>query len=219
MQYIAFPAPVRLMTQVPRLMGMRLDQFVNVDGEPFNTPTLNGFWRIEMQVVARTEQAKLAISAFVTAMEAGAACVVPICSFRPNSETGRPLASSAVAPSFTFEHSGFAGDPFEGFRLFAPASHRDSFVDISKPALSQLAPGHFFSLGDRLHQVIGVSHIDEHPDRIRVSVMPNIRGGHAAGALVVVDQVRLRCVMDNGEQIGHLGAGSRTSSFTFIEAF
>lgn len=216
----SFPHPVRLQSSVPVLQGMRHDPFINIDNESFGKPTLNGFWRLDMQVVALDMQAHLALSAFVTAMSGHAECVVPVCvQWRPNDNTGRRLTGGHPVSAWTFDHAGFATDPFDGFTLEAPAGHRDSYIDVNKPRLSNLAPGHYVTLGDRLHQVVNVSAIDEREDRIRVSLMPNIRGDHPAGTIVVVDQLRLRCRMESGDQIGLDLGRFRQSTLSFIEAF
>lgn len=217
---VAFPYPVRLQSSIPRLDGQRLGTFTNIDGEAFARPSLNGFWRVDMTVVARDMQAQLALSAFVTAMSGHARCVVPICTqWRPNDDRGRPLARGGVAPEYTFDHVGFANDPFDGFTLRAPASHRDSYIDVDKPALSHLRPGMFISPGERLHQVVNVSAIADSETAIRVSVLPPIRGNHDAGSLVVVDQLRLLCQMESGDQIGVDTSPIKTARLSFIEAF
>lgn len=223
MQY-SFPYPARVQSSVPTLHGLRHEPFVNIDGESFAKPAMSGFWRTEMRIIARDVQAQMALSAFLTAMSGAAECVVPICvQWRPNDGSARPiprpLVRGGVAPEYLFDHTGFANDPFDGFTLAAPASHRDSYIDVSKPVLSQLWPGHFITLGDRLHQVVDVSAIDEREDRIRVSVMPSIRGGYPAGEIVIVDQLRLRCRMESGDQIGFGLERMKGSEITFIEAF
>lgn len=219
---VAFPWPVRLMSQTPALEGLRHDPFVNIDGESFAKPTLNGFWRIDMQVVARTTQAKLAVSAFITRMStAGATCQVPVCGVaRPNGSNGRMLIGCSVAPEYTFDHVGFDDAPFDGYVLHADAARRDSRITVTRPELSRLWPGHFISLGDRLHQVVDVEDIGPVDDcLLRVSVMPNLRNAHAAGEIVIVDHLRLRCMMQSGEQVGLSNQPVRTPGLTFVEAF
>lgn len=222
MEY-SFPHPVRVKTAVQKIDGLRLSPFTNVDGETFGKPTLNGYWRVSMSILSIDVQGHLALSAFTTAMsQAGATCVVPICTqWRPNDARGRPLQGirNNVVPLFTFDHLGFQMAPFDGFTLEAPARHRDSFLDIARPALSQLWPGHYVTLGDKLHQVVAVSAIAEDPTRIRASVVPNIRGDHDAGTVVVVDHLRLRCRLEEGDQIGAELSPKREASLTFIEAF
>lgn len=220
---VAFPYPVKVQSSTPKLSGMRFSPFTNIDGESFATPTLNGHWKLELEIAAIGMQGHLALSSFVTQMEAaGATCVVPVCTqWRPNDASGRMLASNGSAPEWTFDHVGFANDPFDGFTLRAAASHRDSYIDVDKPTLSQLWPGHYVSLGDRLHQVGNVSAIGESDTAIRVSVMPNIRGNHDAGAVVVVDQLRLKCRMETGDQVGGFRGPSpvRFGSVSLVEAF
>lgn len=217
---VDFPYPVRLQSAIPTLSGLRLGTFTNIDGEAFAKPALNGFWRLDMRVVARDMRAQLALSSFVTAMSGHATCVVPVCTqWRPNDHSGRPLARGGIAPEYTFDHVGFASEPFDGFTLRAPASHRDSHIDINKPELSHLIPGHMITLGNNLHQVINVSAIDESETAIRVSVMPGIRGNHDAGTIAIVDQLRLKCRMESGDQIGLSTEPMKLASLSFIEAF
>lgn len=220
MEY-AFPFPVRLQSQVPQIDGLRLGTFTNIDGETFAKPAMNGFWRVDMTVVARDMQAQLALSAFTTAMaQAGATCTVPICTqFRPNNEYGRPMTGCDMAPLYTFDHVGFLAEPFGGFTLLSSVNHRDSHIEVSKPELSQLWTGHMISIGDRLYQVVNVSPIDESDTAIRVSVVPSIRGNHDAGTTVIVDQLRLKCVLESGDQIGLGTQRIKTASLSFVEAF
>lgn len=216
----SFPYPVKLQSSLPTLGGLRLGRFTNIDGEPFDRPSLNGVWRLDVRVVARGMDAQLALSAFVTAMSGNGTCVVPVCTqWRPNGYNGRMLARGGVAPEYTFDHVGFSDDPFDGFTLRSPASQRDSFIDINKPELSQLRPGHMITLDDRLYHVIKVSSIAESETAIRVSVMPNIRGNHDAGEIVIVDQLRLKCRMESGDQIGFSTEPMKLASLSFIEAF
>lgn len=217
---VTFPYPVRLHSAVPTLSGMRLNPFTNIDGEAFARPTLNGRWRLEMRVVAWGMQAQLALSSFITSMSGHATCVVPVYTqWRPNDRNGRMLARGGIASEYTFDHVGFASEPFDGFRLRAPASHRHSYIDIEKPLLSDLRPGHYITLGDRLHHVVNVSAIGESETAIRVSVMPNIRDNHDSGTVVIVDQLRLKCHMESGDQIGLSTDPIKVAGLSFVEAF
>lgn len=217
---VSFPYPVRVISSTPKPEGFRMEPFTNIDGEPFARPTLNGRWRVEMQLMARGMQAQLALSSFNTAMSGNATCVIPICTqWRPNDRNGRMLARGGVAPEYTFDHVGFANDPFDGFTLRSPAARRHSFIDINKPALSHLWAGHLISLGDRLHHVVNVSAIDESETAVRVSVMPSIRDNHDAGTIVLVDQLRLKVQMESGEPLGFGIAPMKFAAMSFIEAF
>ena len=216
-----FPHPTMVQSCVPRLEGMRLDPFTNIQTQTFGRPTLNGFWRVDLRLVALTEHQRLSLSAFHTAMTAGnATCVIPLCvHHRPLDNRGRRMGGRHVAPEWTVGHTGFAAEPFGGFTLRSAASHRDSFIDVNKPALSDIMPGHHITLDDCLYHVVGVVPLDERDDRVRVSVMPNIRGNHAAGKVVVVDQLRLRCMMESGDQVGFGTDAFKVASFSLIEAF
>jgi hypothetical protein len=220
---VAFPYPVKVQASTPKLVGLRFSPFTNIDNESFATPSLNGRWELDINLAGVGMRGQLALSSFVTQMEtAGATCDVPVCvQWRPNDANGRMLVPNGLSPEWTFDHVGFANDPFEGFTLRAAASHRDSYIDVDKPALSQLWPGHYITLGDRLHQVVNVSAIEESETAIRVSVMPNIRGDYDLGELVVVDQLRLKCRMETGDQVGGFGGPSpvRRGSISLVEAF
>ena len=215
---VAFPAPVRVQSSIPRLEGMRLGTFTNIDGEAFARPALNGFWRLDMTLIAYGMQSELALAAFVTAMRGHARSVVPICSkWRPNDDRGYPLGRGGMAPEYTLEHTGFMGEPFDGFRLAASALHRDSHIDVTKPALSHLWPGMLVTLGDRLHRVVNVTTLTD--TSVRASIMPPIRGGYPAGEIVVVDQLRLLCQMESGDPVGTDTSPFKTARMSFIEAF
>lgn len=218
MQY-SFPYPVRVRSAVPRIDGLRYSPFTNIDGEAFAKPAMNGYWRLDVNMIAMNKQAHMALSAFHTAMSAAAAtCVVPVCvQWRPNDANGRPLTANGPAPEYTFDHVGFIGSPFAGFTLAAAASARDSYVDINTPALSHLGAGHYFTLGDRLHQIVNASALT--PTITRASVMPGIRANYDSGTIVVVDQLRLNCRMESGDQIGFGVERFKSSTMSFIEAF
>lgn len=218
---VSFPFPVKLQSSVPKLEGLRFQPFTNIDGETFAKPALNGFWRLDMTVLAHDMQSHLALSSFITQMSAaGTTCVVPVCTqWRPNDQNGRRLTGCDMAPAYTFDHVGFLGEPFDGFTLRAAAAHRASYINVNKPRLSQLWPGMFISLGDRLHQVVNTTSINESETAIRVSIMPNIREAQPLGTVVIVDQLRLKVMMESGDQIG-LGTGRfRSSALSLVEAF
>ena len=218
---VSFPHPVLVRSTAPELTGLRHSPFTNIDGESFAKPALNGFWNLELAVIAPDMQAQMALSAFVTAMSAASAeCVVPVLvQWRPNDRHGRMLDHGGVGPSFTFDHTGFQSEPFDGYSLIAAASHRDSYIDVQTPDLSHLWPGHYLTLGDRLHQVVNVNSIGESATQVRIHVMPNIRGGYPAGETVIVDQLRLRCRLNKGDQIGHTIDPVRFGGLSFVEAF
>lgn len=218
---VAFPYPVELRSQLPTWVGLRHQPFTNIDSETFGRPTLNGFWKVEMGVVARGMQAHLALSSFVTQMSAGGTvCALPICTtWRPRDAQGRSLVGRGFASPYVTDHTGFGSDPFDGFRLLAQARHRDSYIDVIRPGLSQLLPGHFITLGERLHQVVKVTHINEQPNRIRVSVMPNIRGGYPTNTTVVVDHLQLRAQMEDADDVEHWQVPHSKAKAVFLEAF
>lgn len=77
----------------------------------------------------------------------------------------------------------------------------------------------FISLGDRLHQVVNTTSIGESETAIRVSIMPNVREAQPLGTVVIVDQLRLKCMMESGEQIGVTTGRFQSSTLSFVEAF
>lgn len=218
---VSYPYPAKIKSSVPKLSGMRFAPFTNIDGETFAKPSLNGFWRLDVTALVYQMGDSLALSSFVTQMQAaGATCVVPVLShWYPNDASGRMLKPSFAAPEYTFDHVGWDADPFDGFTLRAAVAHRDSYIDVDKPELSQLWPGHYISLGDRLYQVTNVSAIGESSTAIRVSVMPNIRGAHALGSTVIVDHLRLECRLESGDPIGASTEVMKMSNLSFVEAF
>lgn len=217
---IHFPPNVRIRRVKPRLEGLRLQPFVNIDGEAYAKPALNGFWRLEAELLCASVQEHLALSSFLTAMRGVATTLLPLPTrWLPDLRAERPLMSGGDAPEYTTDHTGFSGNPYDGFTLSAPATHRDSYIDVDKPELVQLMPGHFVTLGERLHQVVDVSAIDEREDRIRVSLMPGVRGDYSAGTVVVVDQVQLRCSLESAGDVDLWNVPHSELSAIFIEAF
>lgn len=218
---VAFPWPVRIKSCIPRVEGLQLEPFSNVDGEPFGQPTLNGFWRVDMELFARGNEAQMALSAFIAAMQVGGTvCLLPIpTQWRPLDHRGRKIVGARPSPAYTLDHTGYASAPFDGFTLRAAASHRDSYIDVDKPTLSRLVPGQYLTLGVRLHHIVNVTSIGEHPDRLRVSLSPNVRGDYAIGTTVIVDQLQLRVQMESGDPVDPGRGLFKTSRATFVEAF
>ena len=137
----------------------------------------------------------------------------------PNDSAGLRLGGFAQAPEYTGSNEGFLAEPFAGYTLRSPASRRDSFIDVTTPDLSNLRPGHKVTLGDRLHEVIAVSCIDESPTAQRVSLMPNIRANADAGSVVVVDQLKLRAQMESAGDLEAWQIPFGEVTAVFIEAF
>lgn len=217
----AFPGGLRLIRNVPVLQGMRHDPFTNIDGEPFGQPSMSGHWQIQMQVLVDDERSKLALSAFITGMQMPqATCLVPVRAIGyPSDDRGVPVSGGKVSPEYGADHLGYEADPAPGYQLRAAAAHRHSFVDVTKPRLSQLLPGHMLSIGDRLYQAVQVTAIDELETAVRVSVLPLIRGAHETATPVIVDRLRVRCHLLDGDQIGRAIEKQQSVSLNFIEAF
>lgn len=215
-----FPPNIRIRRIRAKLDGLRHQPFTNIDGETFNKPTMNGFWRVSMDLMCSNESEYLALSDFITSMRGNARTVLPMTTqWLPNSERGRRLNGFTQAPIFTADHEGFAGEPFDGFRLLAPASHRDSYIDVSCPALSRLRPGHRIALGERLHQVGSVTALNESETQWRVSVRPSIRGSYPTGTVVVVDQLKLLAQMESADDLDDWNLPFHDLTANFIEAF
>lgn len=217
---IAFPPGILISRIKPRLMGLRHDPFVNIDGEPFARPTLNGLWRVDVTMIASTERQVLALSSFLTAMRGQATTLLPMTTrWLPNGDNGRRLHGFAHAARAGRDVLHFAEAPFDGFTLRAAASHRDGYIDVNTPALSELVAGHFLTLGDRLHQVVNVTSIGEHARRYRVSVMPNLRAAYPADEIVIVDHLQLRCMLESADDIEAWNVPHAEIGATFVEAF
>lgn len=216
----AFPSNVRIRNVRPRVEGLRLGTFTNIDNEAFARPALNGFWRVELTLLSHDEDSHLALTAFLAAMRGHARTVLPLTTrWLPNDANGRKLAINREAPAFGMDHMGFAADPFDGFTLRAPASHRDSYIDVSKPELSHLRPGHRFTIGDRMYQVINASAINDSETSARVSIMPPIRGNHDAGSLVNVDDLRMLAQMESADDPEDWNIAHSEVKAVFVEAF
>lgn len=216
-----FPWPCRVVSCKPRLEGMRQEPFVNIDGEPFGRPTLNGFWSVELELLARGDAAQMALAGFITALEpGGTTCVMPIPSrWRPVDNRGRRIVGAAPSPLYTRGHAGFASRPFGGYTLHAAAPRRASYIDINMPTLGQIVGGQLITLGDRLHQVVNVSALDEDPRRARLSLMPNLRAAHPSGTVVVVDQLQLKAQMQTGDPVDPGRGLFKRTTLRMVEAF
>lgn len=220
----AFPHPVSIQSNEPKLEQLRRAPFMNVDGELFATPQLNGRWRIDMSVLARTQHGELALSAFITGMsQAGAFCNVPICTkYRPNASNGRMLSGNQVRGFWFESHVGWKNDPFGGYRAIADAAVRDSYIDISAPDLGAIIPGMFISLGrGRLHKVLKATHVGsgQRDNEQRLHIAPNLRDPVAAGDVIIVDQLVLRCWLDTSGHVPFDGHPHKRVDLSFVEAF
>ncbi|WP_090739571.1 hypothetical protein [Paracoccus tibetensis] len=201
---------------MPKLEGLRHEPFVNIDGEPFARPTLNGFWTVEMEVHARGLDQQRALSGFVTAMSGHATCTLPIPStWRALDGAGRRYSGLYGARS----PQGFASPPFNGFTLISAARRRDSFIDIQKRPQARIQFGDHISLGDRLHKVVGAAELDGNPDRVRLSLMPNLRAAYPAGTVVVVDQLRLTVQMQTGDPVDPGRGLFKGTALRLVETF
>lgn len=217
---IAFPPNILVGRIRPRLEGLRQSPFTNVDGEVFGRPALNGMWRIQVELIASTELQFLALSAFLTSMRGYATTLLPMTTrWTPNGANGRKLYGFAHDRVAGQDRMSFASQPFDGFTLRAPASQRDSYIDVNTPSLSKLMPGHFITLGKSLHQVVNVTSIGEHPTRWRVSIMPNVRGDFPVGHLVVVDHLQLAVQLEEADDPESWNIPHAAVKATFIEAF
>lgn len=216
----SFPSNVRIRNVRARVEGLRLGTFTNIDNEAFARPALNGFWRVEMTLLSHDEDSYLALTAFMAEMRGQARTVLPLTTrWLPNDENGRKLSINREAPAFGMDHMGFASDPFPGFTLRSPASHRNSYIDVNKPELSHLRPGHRFSIADRMYQVTKASAINESDTASRISIKPPIRGNHDAGSLVQVDDLRLLAQMESADDPEDWNIAHAEVKATFIEAF
>ena len=217
---INFPGNIRIRRIRSRLEGLRLSPFTNIDGEPFARPSLNGHWRAEMDLLCSNEDEYLALSSFLTAMRGGNTTVLPMTTqWLPNDASGRKLNGFQQAPEYTSTHEGWLGTPFGGYTLRAAAQRGHSFIDVNAPALSKLRPGHKISLGERMHEVIADSAIGEMETAQRVSLMPNVRDNQNVGAVVVVDQLKLRAQMESAGDLDTWNIPFGEVTAVFIEAF
>lgn len=217
---INFPGNIRIRRIRSRLEGLRLNPFTNIDGEPFARPSMNGHWRVEMDLLCSNEDEYLALSSFLTGMRGGNTTVLPMTTqWLPNDAKGRKLNGFQQAPEYTSNHEGWMGEPFGGYTLRAPALRRHSFIDVNTPELSNLRPGHRVSLGERLHEVISASAIAESPTAQRLSLMPNVRDNADAGSLVVVDQLKLLARMESAGDLEAWNIPFGEVTTVFIEAF
>lgn len=220
---IAFPDPVKLRTSVPVLDGLRHGEgFINIDGETFGKPRLNGRWRVSMDVFSHDMQSHLALTHFVTAMSPGhATCAVPIhLPYRPLGNDNRMLSACRTAPDHSVHHLGYKSEPYDGFILSAAAARRDGHIVVTRTNEGQVLPGMHITLGNRLHQVMDVSHPDE-TDRkkTRLDLLPYLRADYPAGEIVIVDYLTVLCRMVRGDQIGATLGPVQTSRLEFVEAF
>lgn len=220
MNEIEFPRGIAITSIKPTLLGQRFEPFTNIDGEAFGKPSLGGFWSFEVQMGALDERGMLALASLTTAMGGSAETLLPLSNqWVPEDATGRRLVGFLQGPEWGLDHTGYQAEPFGGYTLMAAGFHRDSYIDVHKPELSQIWPGHFITLGDRLHRVIGVSAIDEDPTKARLTIRPGLRGNYPPGELVVVDYLVCRVRMQEGDAAVLHSTPYQQISATFIEAF
>lgn len=217
---VDFSRRINIVSIKPALLGQRFEPFTNIDGESFAKPSLGGFWSFEVQMGALDEPGMLAISALTTAMGGSATTLLPLSNqWVPGDETGRRLAAFLQGPEWGMDHGGYQAAPFDGYKLLAAGFLRDSYIDVSKPELSHIWPGHFITLGERLHQVIAVSAIDDDPTKARLTIRPGLRGNYPPGELVVVDYLVCLCRMQESEEVLLHSTPHQQVAATFVEAF
>ena len=198
----AFPFMAGFRSGLPYLAGQTIDTPRSISGVQGVVPSMSARWIMECQFVFHGEAATLQWDAFIGQMGGRqATTLVPVHQrYMPKERNGRPLASKNVARlagAQTWEGFGFENTRVTRIRTAAAAPLRATVLDLELLDTTGLRPGHFFSIGDRLHKVL--THVQPTLDTHRITFQPPLRKAVAAGAHVEIETpvCRMRFVSDD----------------------
>ena len=222
-----FPHLARWVSVNFRLAGQALEAQQGISGAETIVPTLRGRWTASATMWAHGEAAVLQWQAFLAQMQGriGTTLVPAFSHHRPKDRDGHDVGFAGVAniaDAETMDHFGLANPPLEMVRVNLNASLRATRIEVRYPNSTGLRPGHFFSIGDRLHQAQAVhkSRDSENGPRYAVHFQPPLRAPVLAGDLVEVARpvCRMRFASEDEGQFEQTIGGVMRATVNFVEA-
>lgn len=177
-------------------VGNALTPQEGITGAETIVPVPRARWMASGEAVIRGEAGFLQWQAFIAQMEGMVGTTLVPCQtiFGARDRNGRRLSfgqTGGVQSAQTFEHFGMDGGAVQRLINVFDAPLRSTEISVTRHDSTGIRPGHFFSLGERLHQV--QASWDAASDRQRIKFHPPLREAVAAEAPVEV--VRPVCKM------------------------
>jgi len=202
MMEAAFPFMAGFRSGRPYLTGQTVDTPRSISGIKSTVPSLSARWMLDGQFVFHGEAATLQWEAFIGQMKGRTATtLVPVYQrYLPKDRDGKPLSSqnmARLAGAQTWEAFGFENRQITRIETGSAAALRATTLDLTLFDTTGLRPGHLFSIGDRLHQVL--THIQPTLATHRITFHPPLREAVAAGTHVEIETpvCRMRFVEDD----------------------
>lgn len=218
-----FPHQLLRQEVVPRPVGMSLEPQRSISGAETVVPSFGGRWEATCSFVIHGEAAQLAWQAFRAQMEGRiGTTLVPIRTrFRPKDRDGHPVygcGSAGLDAAQTWEHFGFESEPVATMTLAAAAPLRATTIKADLGNTTGLRPGHFFSIGERLHTV--QHHWQDADGTANLMIWPPLRAAAPAGSVLVLDRpvCVMRMVSETEGEFDHLLDRLPRVTATFVEA-
>lgn len=171
--------------------GMALDPQKSISGVDTIVPTMRGHWRASGSLVIHGEARVLQWQSFLAQMQGvlGTTLVPCFSWFRPKDRDGHVVAFNriaGIAGAQTWEHFGFEGTPVSRIVVASVAPLRATEMDIEIRNSTGIRPGQYFSVGERLHQVL--SHWKPDATSHRIMFHPPLRAQVTPGTPIKVDR-------------------------------
>ena len=190
---VTFPHLARWQDVQFHMSGQSLEAQQSISGAETIVPVPRGRWKASISMVLRGEAAVLQWQAFLAQMQGriGTTLVPARSRYRPNDRDGHGVGFcnvADIADAQTMDHFGFANPPLDMIRVNQNAALRATEIEVRYPNSTGLRPGHFFSIGERLHQVQAVYKLrdTEFGPRYAVHFHPPLRAPVLAGDLVEI---------------------------------
>lgn len=178
------------------LSGMSIAPAESISGVSTIVPTLKARWNASLSFVLRNdEEATLQWLAFLTQMRGMLGTTLVPCRsrFRPLDRDGHTACfenAGGFSDAQTMEQWGFVNSPRTMISVTTAGALRDTQLEVSLPNSTGIRPGHYFSVGERLHRVSSVWHsrdVGSSP-RYGVAFYPPLRANVNVGARLEVDR-------------------------------
>lgn len=220
----AFPFMAGFRSGRPYLTGQTIETPRSISGVRSTVPSLSARWTLNGQFVFHGEAATLQWDAFIGQMKGRTATtLVPIYQrYLPRDRDGKTLSSQNVARlagAQTWEGFGFENEQITRIKTASAASLRATTLDLTLLDTTGLRPGHFFSIGERLHKVL--THSQPTPATHRITFYPPLREAAASGTHVEIETpvCKMRFVDDDeGQYEGAFDEFAPMPKISFEEA-
>lgn len=202
-----FPDLAEVLDASVYMTGQTLDPQEGINGDSIPVPTMRGRWLAKVTLFIRGEDADLQYQAFLAQMDGRiGTTLVPAAGYRrPRDRHGRLLPFAAAPQSL----------PRVIVAEAAPLRATSLVMDVRDS--TGLRPGHFFSLGPRLHRVR--TSVAAGDGETLITFTPPLREAAAVGDRVEIDRpvCLMRFVTDSEGATGVRGSSTFQTEISFQE--